>query len=108
MRFTALIPIWQKRPWNKQNCKQILLKWKIKAKKNWKQRLLHEFTEYWINVVYMALFFSAVILYRRLLLAEHGIIMEDYFAGVLKALVIAKVIMIGSFIVSAGNSNTCH
>jgi len=67
-------------------------------KKNWKQKLFHEFTEYWINVVYLALFFSAVILYRRLLLAEHGIIVEDYFAGVIKALVIAKVIMIGAFI----------
>lgn len=28
----------------------------LKAKKNWKQRFLHEFSEYWINVVYMALF----------------------------------------------------
>ena len=69
-----------------------------KVKKNWKQRLFHEFTEYWINVIYMALFFSAVVLYRRLLLAQHGIIVEDYFAGVLKALVIAKVVMIGAFL----------
>jgi hypothetical protein len=69
-----------------------------KVKKNWKQKLIHEFTEYWINVVYMALFFSAVVLYRRLLLAEHGIYLDDYFAGVLKALVFAKVIMIGGFI----------
>jgi hypothetical protein len=46
----------------------------------------------------MALFFSAVVLYRRLLPAEHGIILEDYFAGVLKALVIAKVVMIGAFL----------
>lgn len=69
-----------------------------KVKKNLKQRLFHEFTEYWINVIYMALFFSAVVLYRRLLLAQHGIIMEDYFAGVIKALVFAKVIMIGGFI----------
>ena len=67
-------------------------------KKNWKEKFFHEFTEYWINVVYLALFFSAVVLYRRLLLAEHGIIVEDYFAGVIKALVIAKVIMIGAFI----------
>jgi|WetSurMetagenome_2_1015567.scaffolds.fasta_scaffold74467_2 hypothetical protein len=69
-----------------------------KSKKSLKQRLFHEFTEYWINVIYMALFFSAVVLYRRLLLAEHGIILEDYFAGVLKALVIAKVVMIGAFL----------
>jgi hypothetical protein len=64
----------------------------------WRQKLLHEFTEYWINVAYMALFFSAVVLYRRLVLAEHGIVLEDYFAGVIKALVIAKVVMIGAFL----------
>jgi hypothetical protein len=68
------------------------------VKKNWKQRLFRELTEYWINVVYMSLFFGAVVLYRRLLLAQHGIIMEDYFAGVIKALVFAKVIMIGGFL----------
>jgi len=68
------------------------------AKKNWKQRFFHEFTEYWINVIYMALFFGAVVLYRNLVLAQHGIFLEDYFAGVLKALVIAKVVMIGAFL----------
>ncbi len=70
----------------------------VGVKKSWKQKFKHEFTEYWINVAYMALFFSAVVLYRRLLLAEHGIVMEDYFAGVLKALVVAKVVMIGTFL----------
>lgn len=69
-----------------------------KVKKTWKQKLFHEFTEYWFNVAYMALFFSAVVLYRRLLLAEHGIFLEDYFAGLIKALVIAKVVMIGAFL----------
>jgi hypothetical protein len=69
-----------------------------KGKKHWKQRFFHEFTEYWINVAYMAIFFSAVIFYRRLVLAEHGIFLNDYFLGVIKALVIAKVVMIGAFI----------
>jgi hypothetical protein len=69
-----------------------------KVKKSFKQRLFHEFTEYWINFTYMAIFFSAVVLYRRLVLAQHGILLEDYFAGVLKALVIAKVVMIGAFL----------
>lgn len=63
-----------------------------------KQRLLHEFREYLINATYMALFFSAVIFYRRALLAEHGIVVEDYFLGVIKALVIGKVIMVGAFL----------
>jgi hypothetical protein len=69
-----------------------------KVKKTWKQRLFHEFREYGFNVVYMTLFFSAVIHYRRLVLAEHGIILDDYFMGVIKALVIAKIVMIGAFL----------
>jgi hypothetical protein len=68
-----------------------------KGEKSLKSRLIHEFTEYWINVTYMAVFFSAVIFYRRLVLAEHGIYLDDYFIGVIKALVIAKVVMIGAF-----------
>ena len=71
---------------------------KQKLKKNLKQRIFNEFAEYLINFVYMAVIFSAVILYRRLVLAQHGIILEDYFAGVIKAFVIAKVVMIGAFL----------
>jgi hypothetical protein len=67
-------------------------------KKNWKQRFVHEFTEYWMNVLYMALVFSAIIFYRRLVLAHYEIYLDDYFSGVLKALVIAKVVMIGAFL----------
>ncbi len=69
-----------------------------KPKKNFKQRLFSEFSEYMINFVYMSVVFSAVILYRRLLLAEYGIFLEDYFIGVVKAFVIAKVVMIGAFL----------
>jgi ABC-type multidrug transport system permease subunit len=46
----------------------------------------------------MAIVFSAVILYRRLILAQHGIILDDYFIGVIKAFIIAKVVMIGAFL----------
>ena len=67
-------------------------------KKSWKQRFFHEFTEYWMNVFYMALVFSAIIFYRRLVLAHYEIYLDDYFSGVLKALVIAKVVMIGAFL----------
>jgi hypothetical protein len=68
-----------------------------KIKKSWKQKLFHEFTEYLVNFIYMAIIFSAIILYRRLVLAQHGIIVEDYFIGVVKAFIIAKVVMIGAF-----------
>jgi hypothetical protein len=69
-----------------------------KVKKSWKQKLYHEFTEYWMNVIYMALVFSAIIFYRRLVLAHYEIYLDDYFSGVVKALVIAKVVMIGAFL----------
>jgi hypothetical protein len=66
--------------------------------KTWKHKLFREFTEYWINVAYMAIIFSAVIFYRRLVLAHYDIYLDDYFSGVFKALVIAKVVMIGAFL----------
>jgi len=68
------------------------------VKKSWKQRFFKEFTEYWMNVLYMALVFSAIIFYRRLVLAHYEIYLDDYFSGVLKALVIAKVVMVGAFL----------
>lgn len=67
-------------------------------KKTWKQKLYHEFTEFWINAVYLTLFFCVFAIARRLTLAHYGIIVEDYFIGLIKALVIAKVIMIGAFL----------
>ena len=69
-----------------------------KEKKSLKQKIFSEFTEYFFNFLYMAVIFSAIILYRRLVLAQHGIIVEDYFMGVVKAAVIAKVVMIGTFL----------
>lgn len=69
-----------------------------KVKKTFKQKFLLEFIEYLYNFAYMAIIFSAIIFYRRLVLAHHGIFLEDYFLGVVKAFVIAKVVMIGAFI----------
>lgn len=71
---------------------------KQEEKKSWKKKLFREMSEYLVNFIYMALFFGAIVLYRRLILAEHGIIREDYFIGIIKAFVLAKVIMIGGFI----------
>jgi len=68
------------------------------VKKTWKKRLFNEFTEYCINVAYMAIIFSAIIFYRRLVLAHYDIYLDDYFSGVFKAIVIAKVVMIGAFL----------
>jgi hypothetical protein len=68
-----------------------------KNKRNWKQLLFREFSEYMVNVAYMSIMFSAVIFYRRLVLAHYDIYLDDYFSGVFKALVIGKVVMAGAF-----------
>ena len=66
-----------------------------KKKGNWKEKLLHEFTEYWLNVIYLTLVFAAFTQYRRLLLAAHDITYTNYWVAVIEALIFAKVIMIG-------------
>jgi len=67
-------------------------------KKTFKQKLMHELSEYAINVIYLTLFFGAFAVARRLTLAHFNIEMPDYFVGIIKALVIGKVIMIGAFL----------
>jgi hypothetical protein len=67
-------------------------------KKTWKQKLFHEISEYLVNAAYLTLFFCVYAISRRLTLAQYGIYLDDYFIGLIKALVIAKVIMIGAFL----------
>ena len=63
-------------------------------KKGLKQTLLHELTRYWLIALYMTIFFGAFANYRRLLLAHHGISYEDYGIAVIRALVLAKVVLV--------------
>ena len=63
---------------------------------DWKEKVRHEFIEYWINVVYLVLVFAAFTEYRRLILATHDITYTNYGVAVIEALVLGKVIMIGS------------
>ena len=65
-------------------------------KTGWKQKLLHEMTEYWINVAYLTILFAVFTSYRRLLLADFDIGYANWGVSFLKALFLAKVIMIGS------------
>jgi hypothetical protein len=67
-----------------------------KKKGNWKQKIFHEMVEYWINVIYLTLVFAAVTQYRRFILATYDITYTSYWFAVIKALVLAKVIMIGA------------
>src|SRR4051794_2706713 len=63
-------------------------------KTGWKQKLAHEFYEYWFNFFYLTVFFGAFAWYRRLVLAEYQIAYLHYGIAILKALVLAKVILI--------------
>ena len=63
-------------------------------KKGLKQKILHELIKYWLIVLYMAIFFGAFSSYRMLLLAHHGISYEDYGISVIRALVLAKVVLV--------------
>ena len=61
----------------------------------WKSKAIHEMTEYYIIFMYLAIFFGLFTWYRRLILAEYQISYLHYGAAVIKALVLAKVIMVG-------------
>ena len=63
-------------------------------KKSLKQTMLQELIRYWLTVLYMAIFFAAFANYRRLLLAHYGISYEDYGIAVIRALVLAKVVLV--------------
>jgi hypothetical protein len=61
-----------------------------------KEKFLHEMTEYLINVCYLAVVFAAFTQYQRLILAAHDITYTNYGVAVIEALILGKVIMIGS------------
>jgi len=67
-----------------------------KPKKSFKDKFIKEFIEYWVNVVYLALFFAVFICYKRLVLAEHDIVYTDWGFGLINALILGKVVSIGS------------
>jgi hypothetical protein len=65
------------------------------AQKGWKQTLRHEFIDYLLTFVYLALYFGAFVEYRRLILAEYRITYFNYGFAVIQALILAKVVLIG-------------
>jgi hypothetical protein len=67
-------------------------------KVGWKQRATREFIEYCINVAYLTVFFGAFTWYRRLILAHYGIAYLHYWISLIKALILAKVIMIADLL----------
>lgn len=69
-----------------------------KKKVGWKHKLFHELIEYWINFLYLAFFFGVFTSYRRMIMAEYEIGYQHYGIAVIKALILAKVIMIGDIL----------
>jgi len=67
-----------------------------KKKGNWKKKIFQEMVEYWVNVAYLTLVFASFTQYRRFILAHHDITYTNYGFAVIKALVLAKVVMIGA------------
>jgi len=63
--------------------------------RNLKAKILQGMTKYWIYVLYLTLVFAAFTQYRRLILADVGIIYGDYWVALIKAIIFAKVIMVG-------------
>jgi hypothetical protein len=67
-----------------------------KTTKKLKERVQHELIEYGFNVIYLTLVFAAYFIHQRLLLASYDITYTHYGVAVIEALVLGKVIMIGS------------
>jgi hypothetical protein len=65
-------------------------------KEGLKKKIVNEMTEYLINVCYLAVVFAAFTQYQRFLLAAHDIDYTHYGVAVIEALILGKVIMIGS------------
>jgi hypothetical protein len=63
--------------------------------RNWKKRFIRELIRYWINVLYLAVFFGAFAWYRRFVLAGYGIEYLHYGGAIVEAFILGKVILIG-------------
>jgi len=64
-------------------------------KADWKRKLFLEMAAYWINVVYLTILFAVFTSYRRLILTQYDIAYSNWGISFLKALVLAKVVMVG-------------
>jgi hypothetical protein len=61
-----------------------------------KAKLTHELVEYFINIVWLTLVFASFTVYRRLVLAAYDITYTHYWVALIEAVILGKVIMIGS------------
>ena len=68
----------------------------MKTKNEIRQKVRHGLTEYGLNVIYLTFVFAAFTMHRRLVLAAHDITYTNYWVALIEALILGKVIMIGS------------
>lgn len=66
--------------------------------RNLKAKIFRGIRTYWVYVLYLTLVFAAFTQYRRLILADAGIIYTDYWFALIKAVIFARVIMLGDAI----------
>lgn len=64
-------------------------------KKSFKEKFIEEFVEYWINVLYLSIYFGVFICYKRLILAEYEISYEEYGVALINAFILGKVVSVG-------------
>ncbi|MBS0191434.1 MAG: hypothetical protein U0573_10245 [Phycisphaerales bacterium] len=62
--------------------------------RTWKQKVAHEFLEYWITFAYLACLFVVFAWHRRFILDEANIPVNDYWTPLIEAAVLAKVVLI--------------
>ncbi|MDZ7648143.1 MAG: hypothetical protein U5K54_13720 [Cytophagales bacterium] len=67
-------------------------------KSGWKEVVKHEVREMAIIFIYLSLFFCTFTLYRQLVVSELGIAYWDYGFVLVKALIFAKVILLGKLL----------
>jgi hypothetical protein len=66
--------------------------------RNVRERVKHELEQYLIVATFLFFFFGSVTTYRRLVLAEYHIGYFEYGWGLVKALIMAKVILVGELL----------
>ncbi len=60
-----------------------------------KEKAIEEFRMFWVIAIYLAVMLAAFAWYRRFVLSAAGISYLHYWAAVIEALILAKVILIG-------------
>jgi hypothetical protein len=66
--------------------------------RTWRGILVHEMFEYFFNFAFLAVFLVAFAWYRRLILAAYHIQYSGYWAPLIEAAILAKVIMVGDIL----------